>query len=301
MNKRILITGCSGFIGRHAVSYALKNGYHVVGLDIKPFNKKEKNLTFIRGDINDRKVVDRATKGCDHVLHLAAETAGPEFQYDLYKNYGTNMTGFLNVIESARRNGCKKFTYASSSAVYQKYHGEKGHGESAVINVNTLKTHYGKSKLIDEMIADSYTDSYKLNTVGIRYFNIYGPGEGTKLCPSPVTTFLISKRKNGTITIFGDGRQAKDFTHIDDAIRITFKLIEDEKSAGLYNIGTGIATSFNHIARLINPARIVYTKNPYLDSYIFYLKADTRRLLKRIGKYEFIKVDDGVSRLANAK
>ncbi len=292
MNKRILITGCSGFIGRHAVSYALKNGYTVVGLDIRPLNVKNSNFTFIKGDIKDRKAVEKASKGCNYILHLAAATSLPDFQYNLHRDYSTNISGFLNVIEAAAKNKCKKFVYASSSAVYQDVH-----SENAVIDVKTQRNHYGKSKLVDEMIADSYIDSCNLSAVGIRYFNIYGPGEEVKERASPITKFLIEKRNTGRITIFGDGKQAKDFTYIDDAIRITFKLLESKNSLGIYNIGTGVATSFNYIAKLMEPQKIVYTKNPYLSSYIFYLKADTKRLLGAIGRYRFITVKEGISKM----
>jgi nucleoside-diphosphate-sugar epimerase len=258
-SKRILITGCSGFIGRHAVSYALNHGYEVVGLDLKPLDKKHKSLTFIKGDINNKNTVERAAEGCTHVLHLAAATSLPDFQYDLYSNYSTNVLGFLNVIEAAKINKCQKFVYASSSAVYQK-----SYSEDSIIEFKKLRNHYGKSKLIDEAIADSYIDAYKLSAVGLRYFNIYGPGEEVKQRPSPITQFLYSKRKNDTIAIFGNGKQAKDFTHIDDTIKITFKLMESKKSLGVYNVGTGIATNFIHIAKLMHPKKIVYIKNPYL-------------------------------------
>ncbi|MDE1767807.1 MAG: NAD(P)-dependent oxidoreductase [Candidatus Micrarchaeota archaeon] len=290
--KKLAITGCSGFIGRNAVSYALKHGYHVVGIDINLLDIEHKNLVFIKGDINNKKLLEKAIKGCNYVLHLAAATSLPDFQYDLHKNYSTNVLGFLNVIDAAKRNKSKKFVYASSSAVYQN-----DYGEDATIDVKTLRNHYGKSKLIDEMLADSYADAYKMSTVGLRYFNIYGPGEEVKERSSPITQFLISKRRDGTIKIFGNGKQAKDFTHIDDAIKITFRLMEDKKSSGVYNVGTGIATSFNYIAKMMKPKKIIYVKNPYLSSYIFYLKADKKRLQGALKKYRFITVKEGISRL----
>jgi nucleoside-diphosphate-sugar epimerase len=290
--RKMLITGCSGFIGRHAVSYALAHGYSVVGFDIKPAGIKDRRFVFVRGSVTDRKAVVRAAKGCDYVLHLAAATSLPDFKRDLHANYSINVTGFLNVIDAAKEAGCRKFAYASSSAVYLDEY-----AEDSVIDVKRLRNHYGKSKLINEMYADSYYDSYGLKSVGLRYFNIYGPGEDVKEMSSPITKFIMEKRKNDTITIFGDGKQAKDFTHIDDAIEITFRLIQDTGSTGVYNVGTGVATSFNRIAHLINPKKITYIKNPYLSSYIFYLKADTRRLFRSIGKYKFITVEEGISRM----
>lgn len=291
--KKILITGCSGFLGRHAVNYAIKKGYSVVGLDLSANGARHKGFKFIKGDINDKAAVDGAAKGCDYILHLAAMTSLPDFQYDLYKNYGTNTSiGFLNVIEAARANKCRKFVYASSSAVYlDKY------SEDDPIDIHELRNHYGKSKLMDDMIAQSYIDSFGLQAVGLRYFNIYGPGEDVKLRPSPITKFKESKVRDGTITIFGDGKQAKDFIYIEDAIKITFKLLESSGSCGVYNVGTGVATSFNSIARYMKPKKIIYVKNPYLSSYIFYLKADTKKLLRTIGKYRFLTVKQGVAKL----
>ena len=293
---RLLITGCSGFIGRHAVSYALKKGYHVVGLDARPLGKVNDNLRFFRGSITDRHAVEKAAKGCSYILHLAAATSLPDFKHNLYRDYGINVTGFLNVIEVARRNRCKKFVYASSSAVYlNKY------SEDSKIDIKSLRNHYGKSKLIDDAISESYIDAYKLSSVGLRYFNLYGPGEEVKLRPSPITQFLSEMKKSNTITLFGDGKQAKDFIYIDDAIEITFRLMESNTSLGVYNVGTGMATSFLSIAKLMKPKRILYMKNPYTSSYIYYLKADTKRLLREIGKYKFINVRDGVNMILQEK
>ncbi len=296
--KKILITGCSGFIGINSVAYALKNGYQVVGLDLNTLKFKHKNLTFIKGDIRDRATVEKAVKGCKYVLHLAALASLPDFERDLFGNYMTNVFGFLNVLEAARKNGCKRFAYASSSAVYVN---SPGFSEDTVIDVTKLRNHYGKSKLIDEMIADSYTDAHVMGVVGLRYFNIYGPGEEDKFRSSPVMQLLISKKSTDKVTIFGDGKQAKDFTHIDDAVSITFRLMEDATSIGVYNVGTGVSTSMNALARLLNPAKTVYVRNPYLSTYMFYLKADTRKLTRKLGRYKFIRLKDGVSQLLSAK
>ncbi len=294
--KKILITGCSGFIGRHAVSHALERGYKVVGLDMKPFGKHDDRMVFIKGDINDKPAVERAAKGCDYIFHLAAATSIADFQYNLHRDYGTNVMGFLKVIEVAKKNKCKKLAYASSSAVYSS-HKAKMYGEDAVIDIKTLRNHYGKSKFIDEAIADSYMDATGLKAVGVRYFNVYGPGEEVKLRSSPITQFILSMRKNSTITLFGDGTQKKDFVHIDDAIKITFMLMENPNATGVYNVGTGVATALISVAKFMAPKKILYIKNPYLSSYIFYLKADTRKLLKALKGYKFINVKDGISML----
>ena len=293
--KKILITGCSGFIGRHTVRYALGHGYQVVGLDLRPLTIRHKNLTFFKGSINNRALVEKVTKGCGYVLHLAALASLPDFNKDLHANYTTNVVGFMNVIDAARKNKCKKFVYASSSGVYKDEFSEE-----SVINVMTQRNHYGKSKLIDEMIADSYIDTHKMPVVGLRYFNIYGPGEEDKLRSSPITQFLMEKKRSDTITIFGDGKQSKDFTYIDDAVELSFRLLEDKKSLGLYNIGTGVTTNFLQIVKLMKPSKVIFTKNPYLSTYMFYLKADTKRILKAVKGYRFVKLSDGIKRVETA-
>lgn len=289
---RLLVTGCSGFIGRHAVRYALNNQYNVIGFDTKPPHIDDPGLSFVEGNINEKKAVEDAARGCDYILHLAAATSLPDFQYDLYTNYLTNIAGFMNAIEAAKVNNCRKFIYASSSAVYQKEY-----AETAIIDIMTQKNHYGRSKLIDDAIAASYNETHKICAVGLRYFNLYGPGEEVKERSSPVTQFLMSKKRDDTITIFGDGSQAKDFIHIDDAIALTFKLMESKTSSGVYNIGTGVSTSFLRIAELMHPKKIIHKDNPYLSSYIFYLKADMRRLLAEVKGYKFITIEEGISRL----
>lgn len=288
--KKILITGCSGFIGRHAIEYGLKHGYEIVGLDVNPISKDDKDFSFFKGSINDKKLVEDAAKGCEYILHLGALASLPDFNKDLYSNYTTNIVGFMNVIDAAKTN-TSKFVYASSSGVYQNEF-----GEDTVIDVHKQRNHYGKSKLIDEMIADSYIDTHNMKAVGLRYFNVYGPGEEDKYRSSPITQFLLEMKKKDTITIFGDGKQSKDFTYIDDVIKLTFALLEDKESVGVYNIGTGVTTSFNEIAKMMNPGRIVYTENPYLSTYMFYLKADTRKLLKKFKDFKFTDVKEGIER-----
>lgn len=289
-SKRLLVTGSSGFIGSNIVLQALSEGYEVVGLDIK--DNRIKDIDFIKGDIREKAVVEKAVKGVDYVMHLAAVTSNLEFESDLRGCYETNVAGFLNLIDAAHRNGCKKFAYASSAVIYKDRF-----SEDAPINVNGITNHYAKSKVIGEMLAGSYQDLYNLQTMGMRLFNNYGTGENEKGNYASIPTlFLKYKQKGEKIVIYGDGTQSKDKIYVTDTAKIALKLLE-KGTERIYNVGTGVASSYNRIADIIGKERI-YVKNP-LSTYQYLTRADTTRLIKAIGNYKFISIEEGIKKLAD--
>jgi nucleoside-diphosphate-sugar epimerase len=288
--KKILITGSSGFIGRAAVLYALKKGYKVNGLDIKDTDITHKNFTFYKGDIRDRNLVKKATDKCDTVLHLAAMSGIAYFKDDLMANYEININGFLNAIDVARENKVKVFSYASSAATYLEEF-----SENSVMNAKEKRNHYGRSKLINEMIADSYIETTNMKILGARFMNCYGPGEARKgewACA--IIKFIMAEKKQEPIIIYGDGTQSKDFVYIDDLIKIMWILFDKGKS-GIYNIGSGTTTPFNYIADLVNKNNHKYVKIP-TEVYAMYTKADTTKLLKTIGNYKFVSIEEGIQK-----
>jgi len=287
--KRLLITGSSGFIGMGVAREAARRGYEVVGFDIVKPEKAE--FEYVVGDITDRNAVAKVFKsGIDHVINLAAITSTTEFEIDKKTVFDTNVTGFINVIDLAARNGCKRFTYASSSAVYAD-----SFSDTDMIDVSKIKLDYGRSKMIDEMIADSYAcRNRNMRVVGTRVFNAYGYGDHRKgKASSPVYKFIESRMKGETIRIFGDGKQRRDFIYIDDTSEITMDLFEKAET-GVYNIGTGVATTYNDIAKYVGgPSELV--KNP-LSDYPTYKCADTRKLIKAVGNYKFTGIREGIEK-----
>ncbi len=289
-DKQILITGCSGFIGRHVSAYAVAAGYRVVGLDLKDCDVE--GVRFIRGDLRDKNIVENAAKGCDYVIHLGAITIPQRFKEDLVGNYEININGFINVIEAARKNNCKKFLYASSASMYLP----ESFSEDAVIDTHRQRNHYSKSKMVDEMIADSFNDVYGFKSIGLRFFNVYGKDEerkGQSACA--LGQFLMAKMNGEPLLIYGDGKQSKDFIYMDDAVKILFLILEKTDS-GVYNVGTGVNTQFNTIADLIDKGAKKYIPMP-LPTYQYITKADTRRLLSLIGKYKFVSIEEGITEL----
>ena len=286
MQETVLVTGCSGFIGSHVSERALSEGYRVIGLDVKDCSNPE--VEFIKGSITDKLAVEKAVSGADYVIHLAAITSNIEFEKDYERAHEVNVNGFLNVINAAAKSKCKKFLYASSSAVYPE---ESQFSEDFIINIKRQRNHYAKSKLINEMYAESYRDIYKLPTVGMRFFNVYGPGENEKGDYASIITIFKSYKEMGKkLVIYGDGSQARDFIYVKDVAEIVLKLLKKAES-GVYNVGTGTATSYLKIAELIDPLNKEHIPNP-LSSYQRLTRADTGKLEEAIGEYKFTELEN---------
>lgn len=283
---KIVITGCSGFVGRNVCEQALKRGYDVWGIDIKPCAVN--GIRFTDLDITDKAGVMKALKGADAVIHLAAITSNVEFEKDMLRCYDVNVNGFLNVIDAAMKNGCKRFVYASSAAVYID-----GFSEETVIDIRKQKNSYAKTKLINEMIARSYEDVYKIRTSGLRFFNVYGKGENEKgNYASIITLFMKMKNAGMPLTIYGDGKQARDMINVSDVANITLDLME-RGIEDIYNVGTGESIQYDEIADAIDKRNKKYVENP-LSSYQYLTRADTKRLRGVIGDYKFVNAKDWI-------
>ena len=282
MVERLFITGIAGFIGRNLAKEALAQGFSVKGMDIADM-KEQLNVEFVKADIRDTAKVEAAMKGADYVVHLAAITSNVEFEKGLKECYDTNITGFMNVIEAARRNNVKKFLYASSAAVYTD---KSGFSEDSVISMQEQKSHYAKSKLMNEMIAKSYADAYGMETIGMRLFNVYGPGENEKGdYASIISRFMKDSREGRPLLVYGDGNQARDFVYVEDAAKIILELL-GKAQPGVYNVGTGKAVSYTDIAKRINADALRYVRNP-LSSYQYLTRSDSAKLRAAIGDYRF--------------
>lgn len=291
MQGRLLITGSSGFIGRHMVQKALALGYDVVGLDLKGSAiNGEKHIT---GDIRDIKTVADAMEGANYVMHLAAVTSPVDFLDDPVGCYSTNVDGFRNVIDAARKRVVKRFLYASSASMYLN-----DFSEDAVIDIKRQRNHYAKSKMIDEMIAYSYQDIYEMNVIGLRYFNVFGLGEdGKGAHASVVGQFLRSREDGKPLVVYGDGKQNRDYIYVDDAVNISFMLL-DKGTYPVYNVGTGKAISFNEIADIIHKEGKQFVPNP-LPTYQYHTQADTRILFETIGEYRFTDVKEAIKDISS--
>ena len=241
-----LVTGAAGFIGSNLCEAILDMGYKVRALDNLSTGKQENidmfldnpNYEFIKGDIKDLDTCMKACKGVDYVLHQAAWGSVPrsvEMPLFYCKN---NIDGTLNMLEAARQNGVKKFVYASSSSVY----GDEPNLPKIEGREGNLLSPYALTKRCDEEWAKLYTMHYKLDTYGLRYFNVFGRRQDPDGMYAAVIPKFLKQLINGEVpTINGDGKQSRDFTYIDNVIQANLKacLAPSEAAGNVFNIAFG--------------------------------------------------------------
>ena len=244
--SKFLVTGAAGFIGSNLVEAILKLGYRVIGLDNFSTGKRENidlfidnpNFEFIEGDIRNFDTCMKACKGADYVLHQAAWGSVPR-SIELPLLYEEiNIKGTLNMMEAARQNNVKKFVYASSSSVYGD---EPNLPKKEGIEGNLLSP-YAFTKRANEEYGKLYTKLYGLDTYGMRYFNVFGRRQDPNgAYAAVIPKFIKQLLNNERPTIYGDGRQSRDFTYIENVIEANLKACRapHEAAGQAFNIAYG--------------------------------------------------------------
>lgn len=241
-----LVTGGAGFIGSNICEELLNKGYKVRCLDNLSTGKQANvdlflgnaNYTFIKGDIRNLETCIKACEGVDYVLHQAAWGSVPRSIEIPLEYEQVNIMGTLNMLEAAKINKVKKFVYASSSAVY-------GDDETVLKKEGTegnLLSPYALTKRVDEEYAKLYTRLYGVDTYGLRYFNVYGKRQDPNGMYAAVIPKFIRKLLNDeTPTIYGDGKQTRDFVYVADVVQANLKccLASHEVAGQVYNVASG--------------------------------------------------------------
>ncbi|MFP4117216.1 MAG: GDP-mannose 4,6-dehydratase [Candidatus Aenigmatarchaeota archaeon] len=250
--KRILVTGGAGFIGTNFVSFILrKTDWQIRVIDnlsargfgaVKNLDSFDGGrVELVEGDIRDEEMVKEVVKGCDYVVNLAAQVGvmpsveDPKFDADV------NVNGLLNVLEASKEEGLDKFVQASSAAPL-------GEVEPPVSEQDVPRplAPYGASKLSGEGYCSAYAGSFGLNTVALRFSNVYGPHSLHK--ESVVHKFIRRILKGEELFVYGDGEQTRDYIHTEDICRgIYMALKEDKEGFELLQLGTGEETSVNEL------------------------------------------------------
>ena len=251
MANRYLVTGGAGFIGSHIVMRLVHDGAVVRVVDnlstgqIQRLDRVRSAIEWVQGDLADEAVAKNVVDGMDFVVHQAAV---PSVQRSLSDPLGTNqanVVGTLNLLESSRRAGIRRFVYASSSSAY---------GDTEVLPKHedmppNPMSPYALQKFVGERYCKLYYDLYGLETVNLRYFNVFGPGQDPHSEYSAVIPrFINYLLTNRPITIFGDGEQSRDFTFVENVVEANLLALGALNAAGkMCNIGCGERITLNQL------------------------------------------------------
>ena len=257
-NKRILVTGGAGFIGSNLCEALLNKENSVICLDNFSTGKRENiaaflnypNFTLIEGDIRNLDDCLKATEGADYVLHQAALGSVPRSIKDPITSNEVNVNGFLNMLVAVRDNKVKRFVYAASSSTY---------GDSKVLPkqeevIGKPLSPYAITKYVNELYADVFSKTYGIETIGLRYFNVFGRKQDANGAYAAVIPKFIGKLMNlESPTINGDGSYSRDFTYIDNIIQINLSsLIADKKAINkVYNAAFGDRNTLNDLVKFL--------------------------------------------------
>ncbi len=255
IDSRVLVTGGAGFIGSHLVEALLKEDRSVVVLDDLSTGHKENlkdvwghpRLTFIEGDILDFSLCRQAVADCDYVLHEAALGSVQRSIEAPQRTLEINIRGFINIIEAARQEKIKRFIYASSSSVY----GNDQHIPKQEDSIGCPLSPYACSKQSNEQIAALYAGLYGMETIGLRYFNVFGPRQNPNGCYAAVIPkFVMTLMKHESPVINGDGSYSRDFTYVDNVVQANLLALTVENQAAIgqvYNIAGGERTTLSEL------------------------------------------------------
>ena len=265
IDKRILITGGAGFIGSNLSEYLLDKGCYVVCLDNLATGSRENishlctnpNFTFIEGDIRDITDCHAAVKGVDFVLHQAALPSVPRSIDSPIDSHANNATGILNILEAARLNKVKRVVFASSSSVYGDAPEEY---KSEDLPTNPLSP-YAVTKLVGEEYCRVFAELYDIETVCLRYFNVFGPQQDPASdYAAVIPLFIKAILADQQPTIFGDGTQSRDFTYVNNNVKANILAMHSDKVGRGETINIACGQAFS-LLDLVNDINKILNKN----------------------------------------
>ena len=263
---KIFITGAAGFIGANLVEFFLAKEYTIIGIDnfatgfehnLHAFNSHP-NFSFVHCDIRDLEKMIHLTKGVDCVLHQAALGSVPRSINDPLTSNEVNVNGFLNILECAKKNNIKRVVYAASSSTY---------GDSKALpkvedEIGKPLSPYAITKYVNELYADVYAKTYGIETIGLRYFNVFGRRQTPNGAYAAVIPKFIGQFLNGESPVInGDGNYSRDFTYIDNVLQMNYLAMTTQNPKAVnqvYNTAVGDRVTIRQMAETIQKGLAIY-------------------------------------------
>jgi nucleoside-diphosphate-sugar epimerase len=300
--QKALITGGAGFIGSHIAEELVHQGCAVTVLDnlssghLKNLETINSSVDFVRGDIQDEQILGDVIPGCHVVFHQAAVVSVTKTVTDPVQSTSVNDLGTLKVLEAARRNGVRRVVLASSSAVY----GDDPQLPKVESMTPRPLSPYAVQKLTNEHYALLYNKLYGLEVVCLRYFNVYGPRQDPSSPYSGVISIFMTRAKSGTApTIYGDGRQSRDFVFVKDVVQANILAARQAAAPGqVFNVGTGNSIEINTLWDKIAELAQCAASPDYSDSRpgdIVHSVADIQKAGEKLGFCPAVSLDKGLA------
>ena len=248
---KVLVTGGAGFIGSHLAARLVADGHEVRLLDNFATGRRSnvtaigQDVELIEGDIQSYERVHNAVRGCEIVFHQAALPSVPRSIQDPLTSNATNVIGTLNILLAARDEGVRRVVYASSSSVYGANPTLPKHEDLPALPISP----YATAKLASEGYCRSFGIGYGLETVALRYFNVFGPRQDpSSQYAAVIPNFIAALLERRPVTIFGDGQQSRDFTYVDDVIQANLLAMDARGVTGrVFNVACGRKVTLNEL------------------------------------------------------
>jgi UDP-N-acetylglucosamine/UDP-N-acetylgalactosamine 4-epimerase len=317
--RKWLVTGVAGFIGSALLEELLKLDQVVIGLDNLSTGKQEnlenvrslvtpgqwERFAFHRGDIRDLEICRRLCGGMDMVLHQAALGSVPRSIEDPITTNQSNIDGFLNMLISARDQGVKRFVYAASSSTYGDHPGLPKVEE----HIGRPLSPYAITKYVNELYADIFSRTYGTETIGLRYFNIYGRRQDPQGAYAAVIPCWIGALLKGEQPVInGDGSTSRDFCYVDNAVQANLLSAVTEEDGALntvYNIACQRQTSLNDLFRILRNrlaeqqaeiGRIEPAYGPFRQGDVLHSLADIAKAQRLLGYEPLTHIEEGLKK-----
>ncbi|OWW18612.1 NAD-dependent epimerase/dehydratase family protein [Noviherbaspirillum denitrificans] len=314
--RKWLVTGCAGFIGSNLLETLLQLNQTVVGVDnfstgyqrnldeVRELVGEERwaRFAFIHSDIRDLETCRRAVRGVDYVLHQAALGSVPRSIADPLATNDVNVTGFLNMLVASRDAGVVSFVYAASSATYGDHPGLPKVEE----HIGKPLSPYAVTKLVNELYAEVFARTYGFNSIGLRYFNVFGKRQDPDgAYAAVIPKWIAAMIRNEDVVINGDGQTSRDFCFVDNAVQanlLAAVAAEGSKNA-VYNVAVNDVTTldqlFVYLKTELSKSDIKFNKEPLYADFrkgdVRHSLADISKAVRHLGYTPAFKIKDGLA------
>ncbi len=292
---KAIVTGGAGFIGSHLVELLVKKGFKVIVIDnfatgrSENLSRVKKKIKILKLNISNFENIEKHFKSCEYVYHLAGLADIVPSIENPERYFNTNVNGTLNVLRASKKYGIKKVIYAASASCYgivKKFPTDEK-------NKISTEYPYALTKYLGEELVCHWAKAYKLSTISLRLFNVYGlRSRTTGAYGAMFGVFLAQLINNKPLTIVGSGNQTRDFTYVTDVAEAFYKASKSKIFHDIFNVGTGKPTSVNYIAKELGGSKIYIPKRPGEPDKS---QADIKKIKNKLKWSPKVKIKDGVS------